>query len=166
MIEIKFAHPEDATRIAPLIAALARLEGKSGPVLSAKTLRNLLSDPSPPFEILIAEDKDATAGEGTIVGYLAFYRAYSLFKPGPAMLVENVYVADTVRGTGVGRRLMARAAWEAVARGWHRLELNVAATNARANAAYAALGFTDPGESVRRLDDGDLERLARRAEPE
>jgi GNAT superfamily N-acetyltransferase len=81
------------------------------------------------------------------------------------MLVENVYVTDSVRGTGVGRHLMARAAREAVARGWHRLELNVAEANARANAAYAALGFSAPGESVRRLEDADLERLAADAPP-
>jgi GNAT superfamily N-acetyltransferase len=76
------------------------------------------------------------------------------------MLVENVYVVPSARGSGVGKRLLAAAARVALERGWGRLELNVADDNAGADAAYAALGFTAPGESVRRVEDATLRALA------
>jgi GNAT superfamily N-acetyltransferase len=107
--------------------------------------------------VLLAEDVD-----GRALGYLAFYRAFSLFRPGPVMLVENVYVAPPARGSGVGKHLLAAAARTALERGWGRLELNVADDNAGAVAAYVALGFIAPGESVRRVEDDGLRALAER----
>jgi GNAT superfamily N-acetyltransferase len=62
----------------------------------------------------------------------------------------------------VGKRLLAAAARVALERGWGRLELNVADDNAGAVAAYVALGFIAPGESVRRVEDDGLRALAER----
>jgi GNAT superfamily N-acetyltransferase len=113
-------------------------------------------------EMLLAE-ADGSGTGGRALGYLAFYRAFSLFRPGPVMLVENVYVVPNARGTGVGKHLLAAAARTALDRGWGRLELNVAGDNAGADAAYQALGFNAPGESVRRVEDAALRTLAARA---
>lgn len=153
---IRFAEPADADVLAEMIGDLARSEGKTTPTASARELRDWLNTAPPPFRVLLAES------DGAALGYLAFYRAFSLFKPGPVMLVENIYVRAEARGRGVGRALLARAAAEARARGWTRLELNVSHDNTDARAAYAALGFRGPGEAVQRLEDADLEALARR----
>ena len=151
---IRFAEPGDAAALARMIAALLAHEGKTSAPPTAATVAGWLDPADPAFEALIAEV------DGTPRGYLAFYRAFSLFKPGPVMLVENVYVDAEARGLGLGRALLSAAAREAVRRGWSRLELNVAHDNATAAGAYAALGFADPGEGVRRLEDGALRALA------
>lgn len=153
---IRPAGPADAPALAPLVAALMAAEGKPTAPPDAAAIAGWLDGPDPAFEALVAErDRD-------LLGYLAFYRAFSLFLPGPVMLVENVYVVPPARGTGVGGRLLAAAARTALARGWRRLELNVAADNAEADAAYAALGFQAPGESVRRVEHAGLDALAAR----
>nr|WP_274610970.1 GNAT family N-acetyltransferase [Rhodovibrio sodomensis] len=132
-------------------------EGKTNAPPAPDQLAAWLAGDAPMVEVLLAE------ADGRSLGYLAFYRAFSLFRPGPVMLVENVYVVPAARGTGIGRRLLATAARIALDRGWGRLELNVAKDNASAAAAYAALGFTAPGESVRRVEDDRLQALADRA---
>lgn len=153
---IRPATGQDGPVLATLVAALAAFEGKASPTPDARTLAGWLEAEPPPFEVLLAESG------GEAVGYLAFYRAFSLFKPGPVLLVENLYVDEAARGTGVGRALLAEAAAEALRRGWRRLELNVRADNPSL-AAYRALGFEAPGESVQRLEDAALTALAERA---
>lgn len=156
-VSLRTASPSDASKLAPLVAALMGEEGKTSAPPTPAQLAAWLAPPQPAFEALVAEGAD-----GSPLGYLAFYRAFSLFLPGPVLLVENVYVAPDARGGGVGTALLAAAAREALRRGWRRLELNVAHTNAKAVAAYAALGFQDPGEGVRRVDHAALEALAAR----
>lgn len=148
------ATPADAGALAELVAGLMADEGKTNAPPTPDQLADWLAGDAPMVEALLAE------ADGLAVGYLAFYRAFSLFRPGPVMLVENVYVRPADRGGGVGKRLLAAAARVALERGWGRLELNVADDNAGAVAAYAALGFTAPGESVRRVEDDGLRALA------
>ena len=154
---VRPAAPEDAAALAPLVAGLMAEEGQTNAPPAPDQLAAWLKGAAPMVEVLLAEADDRA------LGYLAFYRAFSLFRPGPVMLVENVYVAPPVRGSGVGKRLLAAAARVALERGWGRLELNVAEDNPGAAAAYAALGFTAPGESVCRVEDATLRALAERA---
>ena len=151
---IRAATAADAAILAPLVADLMHAEGKTTPPPDATSLAAWLGAEDPPVAILLA------AQDHRGLGYLAFYRAFSLFKPGPVLLVENLYVVPELRGHGLARRLLAEAARTARARGWRRMELNVAEDNTAANATYAALGFAAPGESVRRLEDGALDALA------
>lgn len=165
---VRPATPTDAPVLAGLVAGLMADEGKTNAPPTPEQLADWLAGEPPMVEVLLAEkvsggETGGDARDRGALGYLAFYRAFSLFRPGPVMLVENVYVVAQARGTGVGKRLLAAAARTALARGWGRLELNVAADNAGAEAAYRALGFTAPGESVRRLEDERLAALAQRA---
>jgi GNAT superfamily N-acetyltransferase len=153
---VRPATPEDAGTLATLVAGLMADEGKTNAPPTPGQLAGWLSGEAPMVEVLLAE------ADGGALGYLAFYRAVSLFRPGAVMLVENVYVVPAARGRGVGKRLLAAAARTALERGWGRLELNVAEDNVGADAAYAALGFTAPGESVRRVEDARLRALAER----
>lgn len=156
-VTVRFAGPEDAEALAPLIAALMAHEGKRDAPPDPATIARWLDPAAPAFEALLGEM------DGVPHGYLAFYRAFSLFKGSAVLQVENVYVDTAARGQGVARALLAAAAREAQRRGWRRLELNVSHENAPATGAYSALGFTDPEEGVRRLDDAALDRLAAQA---
>jgi ribosomal protein S18 acetylase RimI-like enzyme len=55
--------------------------------------------------------------------------------------LEDVYVADSARGTGLGKALTQAAIDRARARGCKRIELDVNEQNTRALGLYTSLGF-------------------------
>src|SRR5918999_2131017 len=56
--------------------------------------------------------------------------------------LEDLYVDESARGTGLGRALVEAAVEKAAARGCLRMELDVNGQNAAAIAFYERLGFT------------------------
>lgn len=166
-IAIRPAVASDRAGLAALIEAFRRSEGKAGghPV-TCEELAVWGEGAEAAFETLVAA-QPASGGvtgsalrEATLLGYLTFYRAFSLFKKSPVLLVENLFVTEAARGRGVGRALIAAAAQEAGRRGFARLELNVRADQAGAQRFYQALGFHAPGELVYRIEDEQLTSLA------
>ena len=147
--------PADAEALTPLVRALALFDGK-GDVshLTPDKVAGWLSGPDPVFDAVIA----LSAGEA--LGYAAFYRAFSLYKGSPVMLLENLYVTEAARKRGVGRRLVAAVAAEAQRRGYRRMELHVTLTNHPTRAFYERIGLEAPGEAVYRIEDGALDQLA------
>lgn len=89
---------------------------------------------------------EAWIAEDVSVGFLG----YLLLGPGGGFLtpeeygyVYDVWVAPAHRGRGVGRYLVSWATDWARQRGYRKLKLEVAATNARARRIYEELGFRD-----------------------
>lgn len=156
-IVVRQAERRDAEGLADLVRGLAAFEGKADVShITVEAVTAWTFGPEPACEILLAER------DGRAIGYLAFYRAFSLFKGGPVLLVENVYVAEAERRQGVGRRLIATAAREAERRGFPRIELHVRDENRDTMAFYEGLGFHAPGEAVYRIEDDALRTLADR----
>ena len=60
--------------------------------------------------------------------------------------IEDVFVEESARGTGLGRALVEHVFERATARGCGRVELDVDVVNEPARALYAKLGFTDKTE--------------------
>ena len=152
---VRRAEVADAEPLARLLEAFLEEEGKppEAPVRAADLAR-WLAPPEPSFRALIGlQDEDA-------LGYLAFYAAFSLFKPGPVLLVENLYVVPAARGSGLGRRLMSAAAGEAQRLGFRRIELHVRNDRPEVGRFYEALGMRAAGEAVYRIEDGPLAALA------
>jgi ribosomal protein S18 acetylase RimI-like enzyme len=158
---VRPAGPADAADLAGLVRGLLRFEGYGKlEHVTPEAVASWIAGPAPAIEVLLAELA------GSAVGYLAFYRAFSLFRGGPVLLVENLYVDETARGRGVGRHLLAAAAAEAARRGYGRIELHVRADNPDSRAFYRRLGFFEPGEAVCRIEDAALARLAREGHQE
>lgn len=154
-IAIRHAGPQDAEALATLVRELAAHEGKAElDHVTGEAVAAWAFGPEPAFKALIA------MADGEPAGYLAYYPVFSFFKGGRVLLVENLYVADSARGLGLGRRLMAAAAKEAVAHGYARMELNVRAASPEARAFYQRCGMSAPGEIVYRIEDEALRRLA------
>jgi len=61
-------------------------------------------------------------------------------------LMDGIFVAPEARGQGVGSRLLEAVAFEAAARGYSELRLDVIDTNGRARALYERRGFAAIGE--------------------
>ena len=120
---------------------------------------------SPPaFSALVAAElADASADCVRLCGYLAYYRAFSLFRDSNVLLIENLYIDQAARGRRIAVRLLSAAARKTRSLGYERMELNVTAHNRRAIEVYENLGFFAPGEMVYRIEGENLTRLADRA---
>jgi ribosomal-protein-alanine N-acetyltransferase len=80
----------------------------------------------------------ARAG-GTVVGYAGL-----MFVVGDAH-VTNIAVATEQQRSGIGTRLLASLAWEAIRRGCEAMTLEVRVSNTGAQALYRRFGFVPAG---------------------
>lgn len=79
--------------------------------------------------------------EGRVVGMCSGQLVISTSEGGPAILVEDVVVAKTCRGRGIGAALLAELRNWALARGAARLQLLADRTNTPALDFYRRLGW-------------------------
>jgi len=155
---VRLADARDATAVADLLVAFRDHLGLSWPSENAflAVVERLLDD----------RDTDYLLGfidpEGPPVGVVQMRHRLGVWRAGGDCLVEDVYVLEEARGSGLGRALMAAAVQRARARGARRMELDVNERNEAALALYAAFGFsaTDNPYGARdlylrvHLDDG------------
>jgi GNAT superfamily N-acetyltransferase len=135
-LTIRFATPTDAPAIVQLIRGLAAFEHE--PLEHVHTTSDdLVRDgfgERPLFEALIAERA------GAPVGFALFFPHYSTWEGRPGMYVEDLFVVEDERGTGVGRALLVALARIAHERGWPRIDLAVLDWNP-ARSFYEAHGM-------------------------
>jgi ribosomal protein S18 acetylase RimI-like enzyme len=100
-----------------------------------------------PQEVCVAvDDKRPVEGEereGRFVGFVTtdVDEAPTVFDRPDRLVVDDIYVRESYRGTGLARELMAHAADRARTAGCPELALDVDADNSRAAAFYEKLGF-------------------------
>ncbi len=100
--------------------------------------------------------------DGVPVGFALFFHNFSTFLGKPGIYLEDLYVRPTVRGQGIGRRLLAWLAATALERGCARLDWAVLDWNEPALGFYRSLGAVAQDEwTTFRLTAAALERLAR-----
>ncbi len=80
--------------------------------------------------------------EGNVVGYiLAFINSYTFRKVNPIAEVENMFIDEEYRRSGIGSKLMAELKKIAKERGVRRLKVEAVAQNAKAINFYRSCGF-------------------------
>jgi GNAT superfamily N-acetyltransferase len=154
-VTIREAVPADAGTIVRLIRALAAYENMAGLVriTDADVLRDGFGVRRC-FEALLAEV------DGQVVGLALHRPSYSTFDGRPGLYVEDLFVAESARGLGIGRMLMARLAAIARERGCSRMSLAVLHWNP-ARDFYRRLGFVPIEDWLSYQLSGDaLARLA------
>jgi ribosomal protein S18 acetylase RimI-like enzyme len=142
------AGEDDADAVSSLIAAFRDWWGKDDPPLELirETVGALVSDPATEFLLAAPTDDDPPAGICQLR-----YRL-SVWTGTDDCWLEDLYVEDAARGTGLGRALVAESLERARARGCRRIELDVNEQNAEALAFYERLGFkTEPKPPGRTL---------------
>jgi GNAT superfamily N-acetyltransferase len=157
-VRVRSAEPGDLPKLWDLVAGLARYERlESFFTGSAERLgANLFGDGWPRIEGLVAES------EGELVGYAIFYPVYSTFWTRPMLWLEDLYVADSRRGTGVGKRLLAAVARVALERDCVRVDWAVLDWNTEAIGFYENLGATRAsGWHSYRIEGEAMKALAR-----
>jgi GNAT superfamily N-acetyltransferase len=136
MPEVRVAQAADAPRVAELMAAFRSHIGRDWPSDAEirTTVEALLQDPNTEFLL---------AGAGVCQ---LRYRL-SVWTATEDCWLEDLYVTDDARGTGVGRALIEAAFERARARGCKRIQLDVADDNTRAIDVYRAAGFGTDGNT-------------------
>jgi ribosomal protein S18 acetylase RimI-like enzyme len=155
-ITIRFANAEDAENIHAAMIGIATGMGERQKVVSTPDdIRRFGFGQQPAFEALIAE-----AGE-RCVGVCVFFASFSTYRGEPGVYVQDLFVGPTLRGSGVGARLLQRLAAVTRERGGGYIRLSVDVRNARAQAFYTRLGIKKSGgEQIHAAYDGDFDALA------
>jgi ribosomal protein S18 acetylase RimI-like enzyme len=132
------ATAEDLDGVAALIAAFRDWWGKDVPTLEEirATAAALIDDPR--TEFLLA----APGGDSPAAGVCQVRYRLSVWTGADDCWLEDLYVDDGARGTGLGRALVEAAFERARQRGCRRIELDVNESNTAALAFYESLGFT------------------------
>jgi GNAT superfamily N-acetyltransferase len=111
---------DDAETLLALVKALALYEHEPDAVkATAADLRRHGTGPAKRFEAIIAEL------DGRPVGFALYFHNYSTWTGRPGLYLEDLFVAESARGHGLGRRLMTRLARIAKERDCGRLDLGV-----------------------------------------
>lgn len=130
--------PAEKTDMATLVALLRQLfaieeDFRIDGDRQRRGLAMLLDNPQ--ALILVAE------AAGRVIGMCSGQLLVSTAEGGPALLMEDVVVAEGFRGCGAGRLLVSAMADWAAARGAFRLQLLADRDNSRALSFYRAIGW-------------------------
>jgi GNAT superfamily N-acetyltransferase len=159
-VQVRPAVPEDVEQIHAFIAELAEYERAPEQVTGTPAmLREALFGARPSAEALIA------TLDGEPAGFALFHGTFSTWKCLPGIWLEDLYVPETRRRSGVGVALLTHLAALAVERGCGRLEWTALEWNTPALDFYATLGAERLDEwRTHRLEGSDLARVAQSAD--
>ena len=157
---IRPAVPTDVPVLLALVHELAAYEREPDAVRATEQdLARALFGPSPAASCHLAVGDD-----GEVVGFALWYPTYSTWTGQQGLWLEDLFVRQSARGTGLGRALLQALAQVCVERGWSRFEWWVLDWNAPAIGFYRSLGavpqdawttFRVDGEALPALARGD-----------
>ncbi len=138
-ISIRCAAPADLPLIGQLIRDLAVYEKLAHEVrfdeaVLGEKLFGVNGGHGPYAEVVIGEL------DGAAQGFALFFHNFSTFEGRPGIYLEDLYVREAARGSGLGKALLAHLAALAVARDCARLEWSVLDWNEPAIGFYRLLG--------------------------
>ena len=130
----RLATEEDAADVARLMIGFRDWWGRAEPPDEAfhAGVPRVLADPNSDF--LIAGEPPA--------GVCQLRYRYSIWTESHDCWLEDIFVEEQARGSGMGRALMEAAFERALERGCRRMELDVNEANPAALALYDSLGFS------------------------
>ena len=154
-ISIRSATRADLRLIGQLIRDLAEYEKLAHEVrFDEAVLGEKLFGVRPYAEVVIGEL------DGAAQGFALFFHNFSTFEGKPGIYLEDLYVREAARGSGLGKALLAHLAALAVARDCARLEWSVLDWNEPAIGFYRLLGARAMDEwTGMRLDGAALGAL-------
>jgi GNAT superfamily N-acetyltransferase len=139
---IRLAGPEDAGTVADLLCAFRDWFGYGEPSDAdmRASVERLVADPNTEFLL----------GGRPAAGVCQLRYRYGVWKSAEDCCLEDLYVRDDARATGLGHALVEAAIKRAGTRGCRRIELDVNSANAPARALYEAAGFAGDSLFLRR----------------
>ena len=119
-----------------LIEAMGNTEGIDIKLI-AENCRNLLNEVN--SHILVAEI------EGVVAGFVNFTTRKTILHRGLSGLIDELTIAKSYRGKGIGRQLLSSAIEKSRQLGCCEVEVSTEKTNAKAREFYRQCGFTERG---------------------
>lgn len=158
IIEADLGDPDHARAIVALTAAYACDALGNGAPLPEDVLRRLIAGLAahPTTMVLLASTG------GRFVGIATCFVGYSTFAARPIINVHDLYVAESTRGRGIGRGLLAAVETIARERNYAKVTLEVQEMNHRARHLYEAVGFA---QAVYSPENGGALFYAKSLEP-
>ncbi|SEO59462.1 GNAT family N-acetyltransferase [Amycolatopsis saalfeldensis] len=152
---VRRIRPEDVDAVVELVLALAEYEREPEAChLTAPQLHAALFGEAPALFGHVAEL------DGAVAGFTLWFLNFSTWRGTHGIYLEDLYVREELRGSGLGKALLATLAAECVEQGYQRLEWSVLNWNP-AIGFYRALGASPQDEwTVYRLTDDPLRALA------
>ena len=153
---IRPARPQDVPQIHLLIRELADYEKSLDQVTATEEdLRRALFGERPAVFAHVAEQ------DGAVAGFALWFLNYSTWLGRHGIWLEDLYVTPRLRGTGLGRALLAELARICVRSGYGRLDWWVLDWNSAARGFYTSLGAAAMDDwTVHRISGEDLRALA------
>ncbi len=146
---VRAATRDDVDALFAMIVALAEHHGQRAYLRAdAEQLRRDGFGEQPRFAALVAETADG------LIGFATYAWHYTIWLGATTMNIDDVYVADTHRGLGVGEALMMRARELCQAQGGARLRWEVQPDNAAAIRFYQRLGAVMRSKGIFTWDAG------------
>ena len=119
-----------------LIEAMGNTEGIDIKLI-AENCRNLLNEVN--SHILVAEI------EGVVAGFVNFTTRKTILHRGLSGLIDELIVAKSYRGKGIGKQLLSSAIKKSRQLGCCEVEVSTEKTNIKAREFYRQCGFTERG---------------------
>ena len=119
-----------------LIEAMGNTEGIDIKLI-AENCQNFLCEAN--SHILVAEIK------GVVVGFLNFTTRKTILHRGLSGLIDELIIAKSYRGKGVGKQLLSSAIKKSRQLGCCEVEVSTEKTNIKAREFYRQCGFTERG---------------------
>lgn len=153
-VSVRPAVESDAARIAELANRLSVSEGLPPDVYTERTILRDGFGADPAFRVLVAEIG------AELVGYASYHATYDSDVASRDLWLVDLYVSESARRQGVGRRLMAAMARTALETGARTLWWGVRAKNVRAQQFYARLGARNEEAKIMGLSGDAMRSLA------
>ncbi len=132
---IRKTQPDDIPDVVMLIHEFAVFEELSDHcAVTEESLHNAIFGPETTVEGLIALDDDKA------IGYALFYPNFSSFSGQRGMYLEDIYINDRYRGSGLGLAMIKEIAKLAASRGFERIDFMVLDWNSPAINFYRKHG--------------------------
>jgi GNAT superfamily N-acetyltransferase len=136
-ITTRFASPADAETVHGALLELAASMNESHRVFStAADIRTALSGNTPDIHAIVAESNNEAVGLGV------FFLTFSTWRGARGVYLQDIFVADGMRGTGLGARLLREVISWGVDQGADHLRLSVDRHNEIARSFYESLGLS------------------------
>jgi len=155
-LSIRDAVAGDEALVLGLIKALATFEREPDAVVATEeSIRASLFVADAPVHCFIAE------WDGEPVGFALWFLTYSTWTGRQSLYLEDLFVAEQLRGHGIARALFRRLAREAKTRNCARIDWAVLDWNTEAMAFYERIGGArQTGWQPWRLHGAALDELA------
>ncbi len=135
-IVLRKAHRGDVDALHAMVTGVAEVMGQDHRIASDPLdfLRHGFG-PTPLFQAVIAERGDKP------VGLCLYFYTFSTWLGEPGIFVQDLFVDESERGNGLGRRLLADVARRGAARKATHLRLSVENNNSAARDFYRQVGM-------------------------